>query len=142
MNLESQIAQIVQAKGAQLYDTATVQENDRTVFRVFITKKGGVDLDVCEAVSRELAPFLDVYPPVQGAYFLEVSSPGIERSLSKPHHFSYATGENVEIKSTEKVSYKGVLKAFDGECVILTTPGGDVTLALDEIRKARTYFEW
>ena len=55
-----------------------------TIYRVLITKVGGVNLDLCATISYELSPFLDVNPPMSQAYRLEVSSPGIERKLTKP----------------------------------------------------------
>ena len=87
MNLESQIAKIIRVNGASLYDIETVTEFDETIYRILITKSGGVSLDMCADISRDLSPFLDVNPPMNGRYRLEVSSPGIERKLLKPVHF-------------------------------------------------------
>jgi len=73
MSLNEQIEKIVKANGADFYGTETVQENDSTIFRVYITKEGGVKLDLCAEISNELSVFFDVNPPMHGAYFLEVS---------------------------------------------------------------------
>ena len=99
MNLETQIAKIIEASGADLYDIEIVTEFEETIFRVLVTKVGGVDLELCANISHELSPFLDVHPPMAQRYRLEVSSPGIERKLTKPVHFKNAIGEKVKLKN-------------------------------------------
>ena len=87
--------------GVQLYDVETVSENGRTIYRISITKAGGVGLDDCERLSRLLSPIYDVEPPLEG-----------------------------EVLGCEG----GVLR--------LRTDGGEVSMRLDEIKKARTYVQW
>ena len=118
MNLETQIAKIVEANGADLYDTQIVTEFDETIFRVLVTKVGGVDLDLCAGISHELSPFLDVHPPMSQRYRLEVSSPGIERKLSKPVHFKNAIGEKVKLKVIDGDKLKGTLIAADNKGIV------------------------
>ena len=84
---EIDLASIIEQTGARLYDSEITSENGRAIYRVYIIKDGGVSLDDCEAVSRVLSPIFDAMPPVSGEYFLEVSSPGLERKLSKIEHF-------------------------------------------------------
>ena len=121
MNLDTQIAKIVEANGAALYDTEIVTEFDETIFRVLITKVGGVSLDLCATISHELSPFLDVHPPMSERYRLEISSPGIERKLTKPVHFKNAIGEKVKLKITGGDKLKGVLKSADNDGIIVET---------------------
>jgi len=109
MNLETQIGKIVEANGAFLYDIEIVTEFDETIFRVLVTKEGGVDLDLCADISHELSPFLDVHPPMSQKYRLEVSSPGIERKLTKPVHFQNAIGEKVKLKIKGGDKIKGII---------------------------------
>ncbi len=142
MNLEEQIARIVRSHGAEFYDTETVKENDQTIYRVYITKEGGVDLDTCAEISNDLSPLLDVHPPVSGNYYLEVSSPGIERSLKKPQHFQSAVGERVKLKISGGSKVKGVVQSADEESVTLKTKEGEERYDYGEINKARTYFDW
>jgi len=66
MSLNEQIAKMVKANGANFYGTEIVAEGDKSIFRVFITKEGGVSLDLCAEISNELSPFLDVNPPMHG----------------------------------------------------------------------------
>lgn len=142
MHLETQIAKIIEANGADLYDTEVVTEFDETIFRVLITKIGGVDIDLCATISNELSPFLDVHPPMNGHYRLEVSSPGIERKLSKPVHFKNAIGEKVKLKIVGGEKCKGVLRSADNEGIVLETKQGDESYKYSELGTCKTYFEW
>ncbi|RRS30878.1 MAG: ribosome maturation factor RimP [Epsilonproteobacteria bacterium (ex Lamellibrachia satsuma)] len=142
MNLESEISKIVEANGAALYDTEVVTEFDETIFRVYITKTGGVSLDLCATISNELSPFLDVHPPVNGHYRLEVSSPGIERKLTKPAHFKNALGEKVKLKLPGLERIKGTLKSADDEGFTLKTKHGEESFTYGQLGTAKTYFDW
>ena len=140
--LEEQIEKIVESNGVSLYGIETLTEFDETIFRVLITKTGGVTLDQCADISNELSPFLDVTPPVNGKYRLEVSSPGIERKLSKLNHFQNAIGEKVKVKILGGEKLKGELKAADENGIIVKTQHGDEEYAYDQLGTVKTYFEW
>jgi len=142
MNLEDQIVKIVRSHGAEFYDAETVNENDQTIYRVYITKEGGVDLDTCAEISNDLSPLLDVHPPVSGNYFLEVSSPGIERTLRKPAHFRNAVGERVKLKIAGGEKVRGVLESADEKGITLKNKEGEQHYDYADINKARTYFDW
>ncbi len=142
MNLETQIAKIVEANGAALYDTEIVTEFDETIFRVLITKVGGVDLDLCATISHELSPFLDVHPPMSQKYRLEISSPGIERKLTKKVHFENAVGEKVKLKVMGGEKLKGILKAADNDGVVVETKQGEESYKYTELNTCKTYFDW
>ena len=142
MSLEEQIAKIVRANGAEFYDTETASEAGQTVYRVSITHPEGVSHDLCADISQELSPFLDVHPPMSGKYFLEVSSPGIERTLSKPRHFQQSIGDKVKLKVPGQDRLKGTLIAADDTGITVETKHTEETYPYHEIEKARTYFEW
>ena len=142
MNLDTQIGKIIEANGAALYDTEVVTEFDETIYRVLITKVGGVSLDLCATISHELSPFLDVHPPMSEAYRLEVSSPGIERKLVKPVHFINAIGEKVKLKLGGGDKLKGLLKSADDKGIVIETKQGDETFAYGELNTSKTYFDW
>ena len=142
MNLETQIAKIVEANGAALYDIEIVTEFDETIFRVLVTKVGGVDLDLCADISHELSPFLDVHPPMTQRYRLEVSSPGIERKLTKPVHFQNAIGEKVKLKIKGSDKLKGVLKSADNNGIVVETKHGDEHFDYGVLGTVKTYFDW
>jgi len=142
MNLETQIGKIVEANGAFLYDIEIVTEFDETIFRVLVTKEGGVDLDLCADISHELSPFLDVHPPMSQKYRLEVSSPGIERKLTKPVHFQNAIGEKVKLKIKGGEKIKGIIKSADNDGIVVETKQGDESFEYGVLGTAKTYFEW
>lgn len=142
MNLETQIAKIIEANGADLYDIEVVTEFEETIFRVLVTKAGGVNLDLCATISHELSPFLDVHPPMSERYRLEISSPGIERKLSKPVHFKNAIGEKVKLKTKSGDKLKGTLKRVEKNGIVIETKQGEESLEYGEISTAKTYFEW
>ena len=142
MNLDTQVGKIIEANGAALYDTEVVTEFDETIYRVLITKVGGVSLDLCATISHELSPFLDVHPPMSEHYRLEVSSPGIERKLTKPVHFKNAVGEKVKLKLGGGDKLKGLLKSADDKGIVVETKQGDETFAYGELNTSKTYFDW
>jgi len=142
MNLETQIAKIIEANDAALYDTEIVTEFEETIYRVLITKVGGVKLDLCATISHELSPFLDVHPPMSQAYRLEISSPGIERKLSKPAHFINAVGEKVKVKLGDGNKIKGILTSADNDGIVVTTKQGDESFKYAELNTCKTYFDW
>ena len=142
MNLEVQIAKIIEANGAALYDTEIVTEFDETIYRVLVTKVGGVKLDLCASISHELSPFLDVHPPMSQAYRLEISSPGIERKLSKAVHFENAIGEKVKLKLGDGDKVKGILKSADKNGIVLETKAGEASYSYGDLYTCKTYFDW
>ncbi len=142
MNIDEKIAQIVRANGAEFYDTQTATEGGQTVYRVFVTHPEGVTLDLCADISRELSPFLDVYPPLGGKYFLEVSSPGIERKLIKPTHFRQSIGEKIKLSVPGQDRLKGTLIEANDQGISIQTKHGEEHYTYSDISKAKTYFEW
>jgi len=133
---------VIESAGAKLYDTEVTKEFGETIFRISITKEGGVDIDTCAAISRQLSPLFDVHPPVGGEYRLEVSSPGIERSLRRPEHYEGAVGESVKLTLKDGFVLKGKLIAFDGKDLTIEVKGEQEIHPLDTVAKGRTRFEW
>lgn len=141
INLE-QITKIVESCGVSLYDTEVANEFDKKIFRIYITSKEGINLDKCAEISRILSPIFDLEPPLEGEYLFEVSSPGIERKLTKPEHYSASLGEKVKIKLKTKEKFIGLLEAFNGNDASVRVENELKQISLDEIESARTYFEW
>lgn len=143
MSLESDIKKMVQSVGLSLYDTAIVNENENTIYRVSVTAPGGVSLDQCANLSHLISPLLDITAPISGDYRLEVSSPGIERRLKTLEHFVQSVGEKVSITTLEKEKIEGALiSATAEEIAIKTKEKGVVTVPFRSVNKAKTYFEW
>jgi ribosome maturation factor RimP len=141
-DIRDNIEKVVESLGASLYDIEVVSEFDETIFRIMITKQGGVNLDDCAQISRELSPFLDVNPPMENEYRLEVSSPGIERKLMNPKHFIQSIGEKVKLKIADVGQIIGLLKDANEKEIIIEVNDETKTFTYPQINKARTYFEW
>ena len=141
INLE-QITKIVESCGVSLYDTEIASEFDKKIFRIYITSQEGINLDKCAEISRILSPIFDVEPPLDGEYLLEVSSPGIERKLIKPEHFTASIGEKVKIKLKDKEKFIGILESFENAHIGVRVDKELKVVPMDSIEKARTYFEW
>ncbi len=142
MAIIDDIEKIVNSYGAFLYDIETVNENDETIYRIYITKEGGVDLDLCVDISRDISPLLDIEPPVSGEYRFEVSSPGIERKLTKPKHFKHSLGEKIKVKILGEGKIKGTLKNADDEGITVETKEGEKNYKYSQLGTVKTYFEW
>lgn len=142
MNLEESIKLTVESLGASLYDIVTTRENDRNIFRVYVTSPGGISLDKCAEISRMISPILDINEPMNGVYNLEVSSPGIERKLKKKEHFQGSIGEKVKVKDLATEVYKGELINADDEKIVIKTEFGEEEISYNSILSAATYFEW
>lgn len=94
-----QIAEpIANENGLEIYDVEFKKEGSDYFLRVFIDKEEGVSIDDCEAVSRPLSDALDEADPISEGYYLEVSSPGIERQLKRQKDFDRFCGENISVK--------------------------------------------
>ncbi len=142
MALIDSIEKIVKSHGAKLYDSEIVQENGETIYRVSIVKDGGVDIDLCTDISRDISPLLDITPPVSGEYRFEVSSPGIERKLTKPEHFKNSVGEKVKLKILGGKKSKGKLIEATDEGISIETKEGVESYNYNELGTVKTYFEW
>ncbi len=142
MSLEQDVRSLVESLGLRLYDTAVVTENGETIYRVNVLGENGTTLDQCVEATKLISPLLDVTPPVQGEYRLEVSSPGIERKLKTLDHFRLSVGEKVKLTLKDKTKLRGPLKAVEGDDIVIETEEGDVTVPFGDIVKAATYFEW
>lgn len=142
MSLETDIRNLIESIGLNLYDTAIVTENGETIYRVNVLGEGGTSLEQCVEATKLISPMLDVTPPVQGEYRLEVSSPGIERKLKTPDHFRFSVGEKVKVTLRDKTKLSGALKAAEEDAILLATDEGERQIAFDDIVKASTYFEW
>lgn len=112
--IEELVSPIVGDKGFEIVDIEYVKEAGEYYLRVFLDKEGGISLNDCEAVSRELSEILDVKDPIKDNYFLEVSSPGLDRPLKKDKDFVRYQGRDVEIKLYKPLNGS---KQFEGELV-------------------------
>lgn len=146
MELEELVGPVVEAAGLELWDVSFHGSGRRAVLRVTVDREGGVDLDTIAEVSERLSRRLDLEDFGPAGYALEVSSPGVERSLRTPRHFALSVGERVKVKTVTPVDgttvHEGELVSADAEAVVIATAGGERRVPYAEIRSARTVFEW
>jgi ribosome maturation factor RimP len=102
---------ILESMGLSLWDLEFHKQGPQWILRIFIDREsGGVTLSDCETVSRDLSAALDVEDIILHAYTLEVSSPGLDRTLSKPGHFIRFTGSTVRIKTYQPINEQKVFR--------------------------------
>lgn len=133
--------------GFSVWDVEYVKEGAEWYLRITIDSPDGIDLEACEKVHRAIEEIIDAADPIEDFYYLEVSSPGVERTLKKPEHFAHCIGEKVEIKlfapdKNGKKSYKGELKAANESGIEIEADGETVALEYSAVAKANTYFEF
>ena len=115
--IEQLVLPITDANDLELVDVEYVKEGGEFFLRVYIDKEGGVSLNECELVTRALNPILDEKDPIKDNYYLEVSSPGLDRPLKKDKDFVRYQGRDVEIKLYKSMNGS---KVHEGELVGLT----------------------
>ena len=116
---------IVEKHGFDLWDVEYVKEGGNWYLRAYIDKPGGIMVDDCEVVSRELSDILDEEDYIEGSYILEVSSPGLGRPLKKEKDYARSMGKEVEIRTYRPINkekeFYGILSAYDESSVTITT---------------------
>lgn len=132
--------------GYVLWDVEYVKEGAEMVLRITIDSEKGIDIDDCERMHRTIDPILDEADPIECSYRLEVSSPGVERTLSRPEHFDSCIGEKVEVRLFAPVNgaktIVGTLSSHDGTSFTIETEAGSVTIERSAAAKVSTVFEW
>lgn len=132
--------------GLELYDL----EFAGGTLRITVDRDGGVDLGEIELATRTISREFDHLDPIEGHYTLEVSSPGLERTLRTPEHYRRVVGREINVKTHAGVEgdrrVQGLLVAADGEEITVRTVGkdgpGERRLRIDQIERARTVFVW
>ena len=121
---------IVEANSLELVDLEFVKEGVNWYLRVYIDKEGGVNIDDCELVSRALEAKLDEKDPIEQAYILEVSSPGIDRPLKKEADFVKYQGEIIDVKLYKAMNgskqYQGKLLGLENGVLSIEEENGNV----------------
>ena len=132
---------VVARLGYELTDLEAKIGGKSGVLRVFIDKPDGIDLDDCEQVSRAVSTLLDVEDPLPGHYDLEVSSPGLDRKLTKVEHFQRFSGEEVKIQTRFPIAgrkrYRGTLESCDNDNIKVKVDGQSFEIPIATIDVAR-----
>ncbi|MBW2450926.1 MAG: ribosome maturation factor RimP, partial [Deltaproteobacteria bacterium] len=145
---------IIRDFGFELVELDFKTEGRSWLVRIFIDKPGGVTLDDCVSVSREVEAVLEVEDPIKNAYRLEVSSPGLDRPLKKPADFIRFAGKSIKVKTRELIdpdgrgyarkTFTGCLVGIDGDLVKIEQTdrkGGFISIRLSDIAQANLEIE-
>lgn len=140
--VEELLIPIIEEKNLELVDIEFVKEGPNWYLRIYIDKENGVSIDDCEAVSKAVEKKLDETDPIEQAYILEVSSPGIDRPLKKEKDFIKYAGEIVDIKLYKpfdgKKEYQGELKGLQDKIVTIVEENGNkISFSQKEIASIR-----
>lgn len=151
-NLVSRITEMIESAvndcGCTLWDVEFVKEGSDFNLVVYIDKPEGITLDDCEMVNDAIEPILDENDPIEGSYYLEVSSPGLERELKTPAHIKAFIGERVIVKLYAAKDGRKVFDAtivdFDEEKSELVIMSGEEEIRLDEkeVASIKTVYEF
>lgn len=120
---EQLLEPIAERNGVEIYDVEYVKEGSDWYLRAYIDKPEGVTINDCENVSRALSDALDAEDYIADAYILEVSSPGLGRTLKKDRHLEKSLGRMIEVKTYKPIDkqkeFSGILKAYDAETITI-----------------------
>jgi ribosome maturation factor RimP len=136
------------SEGVEIVDVQLLGGGNSRVLRIFIDKPQGVTHADCEFMSLNAGTILDVEDVIPGAHYtLEVSSPGVERKLTKPRDFERFVGKKVKVALRAPIenqrSWTGKLTSFaEGILTLEPSPGRSVQFPLDQVEKANLKFEW
>lgn len=142
--VESLIKPKIENIGYDLYDVEYSKEGKNYFLRIFIDKPEGIDLNDCEKVNDEINELLDEANYIKEQYFLEVSSPGIERVLRKDKHLEKNIGKEVNIKLFKKdengvKEYQGILKDFKEDIIMIEN---NISIERKNIAQVKTIYNW
>ena len=141
-------APLAEGEGMEIVDIDFRHEGSRggRVLRLYLDKEGGPNMDDLSRVSRQLSELLDAQDTIDGAYTLEVSSPGINRPLKKPAHFARFVGKRIRVRTRDLIdgrrSFLGILGQVVEDSVILTQEGKRYQIPFSVIEKSNYEHDW
>lgn len=149
-SIEERVENLLQDKiaelGYELYDVEYAKEGKNYFLRIFIDNEKGIDLNDCEKVNDGIMNLLDEADYIKEQYFLEVSSPGIERVLRKDKHFDSAMGESVEVKLFKPINkekqLEGILTGYNKEIITLMYENDEIEIPRKNISLMKTKYNW
>ena len=145
--VEALVSPCITELGYRIWDVEYVKEGAEWYLRITLDSDDGIDIDDCEKVSRAINPIIDEADPIEDFYYLEVSSPGLERVLRKQEHFEASIGCEIEIRlfapdENKKKAYTGTLVAYEEDSITVDVAGENVKFALNKVSKVETVFDF
>ena len=150
-NIEEKVTKLVEPiienLGYELYDVEYAKEGKNYFLRIFIDNEKGIDLNDCEKVNDAVNDILDKENYIKEQYFLEISSPGIERVLRKDKHLEKNIGTDINLKlfkkdENGKKEYQGKLKEFNQKEIILEQEEKEIKIERKNISQIKTIYNW
>ena len=149
-NVVSTVKALAEPLGEELgyfiWDVEYVKEGARRILRITIDNEEGITIDDCEKFHRAIDPILDEADPIEDAYYLEVSSPGIERELKNDMHISACEGWQVEVKLYAPINGTKVFKGILCECpegkIVIRCGDSDIEFDKASVAKINTVYEF
>lgn len=137
---------VLDEMGLELVDVEYLSERGRWILRIYADKDGGITLDDCARVSRQVGDLIDVKNIIQHEYVLEVSSPGLNRPLKKEKDFLLAVGKKVKITMAKPIQgrrrFTGYLKKFHERTLYLDSDNDSIVLPWQDVEKANLVYEF
>lgn len=138
--IEDAVAQALSTQGYELIDLIIQAHGSKKLLQFFVDKQGGINLNDCEELSNKIDAILTMENLIDGAYILEVSSPGIKRVLKKPDHFKRFVGERAKIYLKEAIEkracFTGLIDSADDEQFVLDDGTNKFTFKYEALKKA------
>ncbi|MBR3697690.1 MAG: ribosome maturation factor RimP [Clostridia bacterium] len=132
--------------GYNLYDVLFLNEGKEYILRVVIDKENGIDINDCEKVNNAINDILDEADYINEKYFLEVSSPGIERILRKDQHFEKQIGNKISVKLFKAINKQkeiiGILESYSNGELVVQQENKKIKIETKNIALAKTVFDW
>ena len=143
---EEFILPILDRMGFELVDVEYVKEGQDFYLRAYIDKPGGITINDCVDVSREMNELLDQYDYISDPYIFEVSSPGLGRPLKKDKDLDRSIGKDVDIHTYKAIDkqkdFTGMLKSYDKDSIVIEIDGNDLTFNRSDISLIRLAFDF
>jgi ribosome maturation factor RimP len=137
---EEIISQAIAADGYELIDLIIQNQGSKKLLQFFVDKNGGLTLNDCEILTRKIDAVLTMENIIEGAYILEVSSPGMNRVLKKPEHFKRFLGERAKITLKQalenRANFTGLIETADDDKMVLSDGTNKFTFKYEDIKKA------
>lgn len=144
--LESLLKPTIESMGFELWAVEYMPAGRHSTLRLFVDKESGITVDDCADVSRQVSAVLDVEDPIDAAYNLEVSSPGLDRPLIKKEHFERYQGKTVRLRTATAIlgrkKFKGPMTQVSDEGIVVEVDGELYEIPFDLIDKANLVAEF
>ena len=144
--IEELVTKPINELGYKVYDVMYVKEGKDNYLRIFIDKESGISLDDCEKVNNAITDMLDEADIIKDQYFLEISSPGVERHIRKNQQLEEHIGKDINVRLFKPIDKQkdltGTLQKFDSEQVVLLINEQEVSIKRDNISSMKRAFKW